>query len=256
MMPVTPTPVVERLGDIDRVLAGQRVGHEQRFMRINQRLDGGDFGHQLLVDMLAAGGIQDHTVIAADACALAMRAFGDGQWILACNDGQGGDAGLLAQARATAPSRRGGWCPAKTIKHALLSRVCSKRPNLALVVVLPEPCRPTIRMGAGGEPMLSASFFLAQGLDQHVMDDLDDLLAGRDGADDVFANGAWAHRPAMKSVDHRQRAIGFDQGGAHFPQGGIDIGLSSEAPLAAKLVEDAGQGDCKDPQTINNSKQS
>ena len=82
MMPVTRDAVVEGLGDIDRVLAGQRVGHQQGLMRIDQRLDGGDFGHQLLVDMLAAGGVENDDVIAAD---LGRRhgALGDVQRALA-----------------------------------------------------------------------------------------------------------------------------------------------------------------------------
>src|SRR5258706_526249 len=44
------------------------------------------------------------------------------------------------------------------ISTRFFSLVCSNRPSLAEVVVLPEPCRPTIRMGAGGEPMDSAAF--------------------------------------------------------------------------------------------------
>ena len=75
------------------------------------------------------------------------------------------------------------------------------------------------------------------------MDDLDHLLAGRDRADDVFADGARAHL-VDEVLHHRQRHVGLDQGGAHFGQGGIDIGLGERA-APAKLVEDAARRDCR-----------
>ena len=46
----------------------------------------------------------------------------------------------------------------EAISTRFFSLVCSSRPNFADVVVLPEPCRPTIRMGAGGEPIFRAAF--------------------------------------------------------------------------------------------------
>ena len=41
-------------------------------------------------------------------------------------------------------------------------------------------------------------------------------------------------------LHHRQSHVGLDQCGAHFAQGGIDIGFGQGA-TAAKLVEDATQ---------------
>ena len=55
-------------------------------MRTHQRLDGGDFGHQLFIDMLAAGGVEDDDVIAADLGA-GDGALGDVQRALARHDG-------------------------------------------------------------------------------------------------------------------------------------------------------------------------
>ena len=94
----------------------------------------------------------------------------------------------------------------------------------------------------------------AQGFDQHVMDDLDDLLAGRDRADDIFADGARADL-VDEVLHHRQRHIGVDQGGAHFGQGGIDIGFAERA-APAELVEDAAEAGLQTfKQGIANSKQ-
>ena len=54
---------------------------------------------------------------------------------------------------------------------------------MAVVVVLPEPCRPTIMMATGGGGIEVDRLGLgAQHRDQLVVDDLDDHLAGRDRA--------------------------------------------------------------------------
>ena len=95
-MPEICDALVEALGDVDRVLAGQRVGDEQRLVRLGQPLDLGDFGHEAFIDMLAAGGVEDHRVVAADA-GRRDRALGDVDRALAEDDRQRGDAGLLAE---------------------------------------------------------------------------------------------------------------------------------------------------------------
>ena len=95
-MPVMIDAGIEGAREIDRVLAGQRVGDEQDFVRIGRRLDRGRLGHQLFVDMGAAGGVEDQHVIAAEP-ALGERAAGNLDRGLAGDDRQGGDADLLAE---------------------------------------------------------------------------------------------------------------------------------------------------------------
>ena len=56
--------LAERLRDIDRVLAGHRVGDEQRLVRRCRLAHRGDFEHQLLVDVQPAGGVEHHDVVA------------------------------------------------------------------------------------------------------------------------------------------------------------------------------------------------
>ena len=251
-MPVTASAVVEGLGDIHRVLAGQRVGHQQGFMRIDQRLDGGDFGHQLLVDMLAAGGVQNDGVIAAD---LGARhgALGDVERALARRRSASVAMPACSPSTRSCSMAAGRVVSSDAISTRFFSRVCSNRPSLALVVVLPEPCRPTIRIGRGRRADGQRGIFLAQGFDQHVMDDLDDLLARLHRADDVFADGARAHL-GDEILHHRQGDVRLDQGGAHFAQGGIDIGFA-EGAAAAKLVKDAGQAGLQTFKQTINSKQ-
>ena len=52
----------ERLGDADGLLAGHGIDDEQRLDRLDRRVDGGDLGHERLVDAQAAGGVEDHDV--------------------------------------------------------------------------------------------------------------------------------------------------------------------------------------------------
>ena len=79
--------VVETLGEIDGVLAGQGVGDQQDFMRSGGGLDLGHFHHQRLVDMGAARGVEQHDVIALQARGL-LGALRDLHRRLAGNDGQ------------------------------------------------------------------------------------------------------------------------------------------------------------------------
>jgi hypothetical protein len=57
---------VEAAGEIDGVLTGQAIGDQQDFMRVRLLLDVGHLDHQGLVDMRAAGGVEDDDVMAAE----------------------------------------------------------------------------------------------------------------------------------------------------------------------------------------------
>ena len=67
--------LVERAREIDRVLAGQRIGDQQHFMRIGGRFDLRRFRHHLFVERGAAGGVEQHDVVAAELAGLAARAW-------------------------------------------------------------------------------------------------------------------------------------------------------------------------------------
>ena len=78
-------------------------------MRLGGVADGGDLGHQLVVDVQAAGGVEHDDVVAAEGGLLA-RALGDGDRVLAGDDGEGVDADLEPRGWRAAPWRRGGGC--------------------------------------------------------------------------------------------------------------------------------------------------
>ena len=58
--------LIERAREVDGVLAGQRVGDQQHFMRIGGGFDRGRFRHHLFVERGAAGGVEQHDVVAAE----------------------------------------------------------------------------------------------------------------------------------------------------------------------------------------------
>ena len=68
--------LVELVGGVDRVLSGHGVGDEQDFLRIEQLLERLHFVHQLIVDVQAAGGVDDQNV-AAGVDGFAARFLGE-----------------------------------------------------------------------------------------------------------------------------------------------------------------------------------
>jgi len=204
-------------------------------------LDGGDFGHQLLIDRLAARSIQDQNVIAAH-LGRCQSALGDGQRILARHHRQSGDARLFAQ--HTQLFHRGRTVDVQRgHQHALFLARLEHQAQLGAGGGLARTLQAHHQDRRGRRTKIERNIVAAQRLHQHVMDDLDDLLAGRDRADDIFANGAGADL-FNKVLHHRQRHIGVDQGGAHLGQCGIDIGLAERA-APAKLVEHAAKAGLK-----------
>ena len=74
---------------------------------------------------------------------------------------------------------------------------------------------------------------------QLVMDDLDDHLAGRDGAHHLLADGLRLHRVG-EVAHHVERDIGFEQRAANLAHRFSDVGLAQRA-LAGELVEDGAK---------------
>jgi hypothetical protein len=80
---------------------------------------------------------------------------------------------------------------------------------------------------------------LPKGLDHHVVDDLDHLLAGRDRGQHLRAHRTLAHL-GDEVAHHRQRHIGVQQRQPHFAQRLGDIGLGQRA-AAAQAIEHSGK---------------
>ena len=109
------------------------------------------------------------------------------------------------------------------------------------VVVLPEPCRPTIRIGTGG-----AAFRLSGTAPSppsaSIIASLTILTICWPGVTEDSTSEpmrAVAHL-GDEVAHHRQRHVGVEQGDADLAQGLADVGLRQRA-AAAQAVEDAGK---------------
>ena len=197
-------------------------------------LDLGRLGHQLFVDMGAAGGVEQKHVIAAELGRL-DGATGDGNRPFTGDDREGGDAGLLAQ-HAELLLRRGPPRVERGHQHFLLVACLEPLAELGggrgLARALQADQHHHHRRRRGEVDPLRV---MAEHTHQLVMHDLDDHLAGGDRAHHLLAD-----RLLLHSVDERahhvERDIGLEQSAAHLAHRLADIGLG-ERTLAGELVE-------------------
>ena len=214
----------------DRVLAGHGIGDQQGFHRLDDVPHRRRLGHHRGVDRGPPGGVQEDHVEALQT-GRRHRPFGDGRHRLALGYGEGLNVVLLAQQAQLLARRRP--VDVKRGHHHFFA--------LALLQAMGQ------FGGGGGFPaalqadhqdrrrrcrrQIQRRRLGAQHLDQIVMDDLDHLLAGRDRTQDLLADGPLAHL-VDEGFDHVEGDIGFQQGDAHFAQGGVDVALfKGAAPL-------------------------
>ncbi len=230
---------VELLGDVDGVLAGQAVDDEQGLVRAGGVADGGDLGHQLVVDVQAAGGVEHDDVVAAEG-GLLLGAFGDRDGVLAGDDRQGVDADLGAEDRELLHRRRAAGVE-RGHEHALALALLPAAGELGGGRGLARALQADHQHRGGGRVDLEGGGggVAGEDVDELVVDDLDDLLAGGDRLGDGLAAGL-----VVDSLDEiagdRERDVGLEQGDADLAQRGRDV-LVGERALAGELVEDAGE---------------
>jgi hypothetical protein len=224
--------------DIDRVLAGQAVDHQQRLVRVRRLFDLGHLDHEGLVDMGAAGGVEHDHVVAAELAGLDGTA-GDLHRRLAGDDGQGIDADLLAE-------------DGELLHRGRAARI--ERGHQHLLLLLFEEALGELGGGGGLARALQADHHdrhrrnglevdgdavRAERVDQRVVDDFHDHLAGGHRLDDLGADRAVADLVG-EGADDLKRHVGLEQGAAHLAHRLLDVGLAQRA-AALEAVEDAGQ---------------
>ncbi len=204
-------------------------------MRRGDLLDRRGLGHQLFVDMGAAGGIEQQHVIAAELGGF-QRAGGDLRRAFAGDDGKRRHLGLLAE-HAQLLLRGGPAGIERGHQHfllvALLQALAELGGGRGLARALQADQHHHHRR-RGGE--VDALRVVAQHTHQLVIDDLDDHLAGRDRAHHILADRLRLHR-VDKVAHHVERDIGLEQRAAHLAHGFRHVGLAQRA-LAGELVED------------------
>ena len=172
--------VEELLGDVDGVLAGHRVEHEQDVAaastRLRDRARARPSGRSSTCSRPAVS-----TMTTSRPCEVAASTPQRG-------DRRPDRRRCRGRRRARRPARpsvlscsmAAGRCRSQATSAGLRPCLTSRFASLPAVVVLPEPCRPQSRITVGG---LAAKVSFVPGraeqLGQLLVDDLDDLLAGR-----------------------------------------------------------------------------
>ncbi|OIQ69788.1 hypothetical protein GALL_486080 [mine drainage metagenome] len=180
-------------GDVDGVLPGEAIDHQHHLTRGGDVADGFDLVHQRLVDVQAAGGVEDVDVIAAEV-GLGFGAFGDLNGGFAFDDRQGIDADLRAEdlqllhRRRAVGVERGHQHPLAVFLFQTLGELGGGG-GLARALQADHQDR----RGRVVDLHRVGLTLAAQGVDQRVMDDFHDLLAGGDGFGDSLAGRLGLH---------------------------------------------------------------
>ena len=150
-----PDALVEAAGEIDGVLAGERVGDQQNLMRRGGAAHFRRLAHHRLVERDAAGGIEHAPRRSRRGGPPRSARVRDLHRRLAGDDRQRVDVRPAGRARQAAPWRPGGAYRAKPSAPCAASVSARRLATFAVVVVLPEPCRPTIMIATGAGALRS-----------------------------------------------------------------------------------------------------
>ncbi len=229
---------MEGFGRPDRVLACHRIGNEQRLGGFGDCVDFLRFGHQIVIDVKTACGIQNDDVVAFLARGL-HRPLRNRLRRLQRHDRQGRNSVFLAQHLELL--LRGGTAHIERRHQRLLALpITQKNREFRRGSRLTGALQPDHHDRHGRRRrQVNIDGFGAQRFRQVIVDDLDHHLAGGHRADDFFADSAHAHR-VDEILDDAERDIGLKQRHAYFAQGRIDIGFGQRAALL-QPVEDLGQ---------------
>ena len=171
MTPVMPSLAVELVCRFDRVLPGHSIGDEENFDRVQLLLGILQFGHQLIVDVEAPGGVDQGGHRAPY------------WWLRDARIGQDRAARFrLPRLRRSAGryharqplncSRAAGRYESTETTIGRCPFLDNQRASLPVEVVLPDPCRPTIRKTFGGLLAKRSLPVAAQDLDHFLVNDL------------------------------------------------------------------------------------
>ncbi len=226
---------MELVGGFDGVLSGHGVGDEQNLDRVELFLQLLQLRHQVVVDMQAAGGIHQQHVAAAIG---GFAARGAGQVERRGFSGRAFVDGLADIARDYAQLlARGGTVDVHRNQHRPVPVLRKPARQFAGGSGLAGALQSDDQEHAGrlvGKPQLG--FVAAEDLDQLFVDDLDDLLGGRECGEHFLAHGL--HLDGFDELlDNLEIDVGFEERHANFAQGALHI-FGREFAFAAQVFED------------------
>ncbi len=233
MTPVRRQGIVKCLGRVDGVLARHAVDHEQPLVRLDRALELLHLGHHFLIDMQAAGRVQQQHVVGLQR-RLGQGALGDRDRCFARQRGREAGADLRRQGLQL-QNGRGTVNVGADHQHFL-------------VLFFDQPAREF--SGAGGfagalqsrqhdddgtlSAQVEAGARLAHEPGQFLMHHLDEGLAGREALRHLHADRARLDGIG-EALDHGQRDIGIEQRETHLAHrfGDVVVGESAAAGQGA-----------------------
>ena len=228
MEPVIFERLIEMCRHVDSFLAGGRIEHEQRFLRLDQVAQAHQFLHQRLVNLQPPGGIEDERVPVVGAGDV-QRLAGNLQHVRLAFGREHRQIQLLAQGFELIHCRRAIHVGRYQQRGASL--LMEQPPQLAARSRLTGAVEPHHQHAGGIAAQLQAGVLGAEQVHQLVVDDLDDLLARLNALDDLLAEGLGLD--ALNEVPrHLEIHVGFEQGQAHLPEGLAGIGFGDRAQAA------------------------
>ena len=235
---------MEALRGLHCVLAGEAIGDEQDLTRLGDLRDLRRFVHHLLVERGAPGRVEDQHVMPAKSGGGECAAR-DLRGLFAGDDRQAIDLRGLRQHRELL--HRGGTIDVqRRTHHALLIDCAQAHADAAGAGGLTRALQArhhdhVRRLAADAQPFGRA--IAAERLNQMVMNDFDDLLAGFDCADHALADRLFAH--AIDEFAHDGEGdVRFQQGDPNLAQRGFDIGRRQRT-APGEPVEYAGKAVCQ-----------
>ena len=223
--PVSGTASSNACATLDRFLAGHRVDDQQRLDRLDRVGDGRDLGHQLLVEREATGRVEDDGVPRLPARGLEALA------------GDVDDGGALRRAVDGQVERLAERLELVGCGRAVRVRCDEDRPAAELDDVAGELGRGR-RLARALEPdedddrrvalQVERPVARREELDELLVDDLHDLLTGRQALEDVGADRALAD-PGDEVPDDLEVDVGLEQRQPDLAHRGVDVRLADAA---------------------------
>ncbi len=224
--------VVEALGDGDRFLPGHGVGHEEDLRGLHGVADAVALLHEGLVDLETAGRVDDEAPMLGLPCPLLRRARRlDGVAAELAGIHLGAD--LLAQRLELLDGRGSLEIARRQHGHAALAaetaRQLGRRRRLPGAL---ESHHEDHGGSRGG--LLQRRTSLAEEVGQLVVDDLDDLLAGRDGLQHLLAQGPLLDT-GKELAGHLEVDVGLQEDASDLTEALLHHRLRENTPLAQLL---------------------
>ncbi len=226
----------ESLGDVDRVLARHGIHYQEHLVGIHCLAQLGQLGHQLSVDLVTAGGVDDHCIPAGPVGLLDRRLDQPRRLGAAIDEDRNLETvteGLeLVDGRRTLQVGRYQERPPTFLLE--VARHLGSRGGLSRS--LQTDHEDYQRALAGGPQPLR---FPPQGFDELLVHEFDHLLSRGEALGELSTQ-----RPLPNAGDevlgHGHVYVGLEQGEAYLPQRGIHVGRGEPA-LAPQLGEHAAE---------------